>query len=148
MGTGNILVDNFIRITVTRGNTEVSGPANICRGGTTETSPSGVQNNCFNATYLNAGPGLVGQDMKHLFRNRGRSPIDVSNLQLRQTSAGHSYQEATEMEVDRAVIAGKAEFQFIALPWLRAHPSFQVAPAPIRTQVFVTNGVCEVFQHE
>src|SRR6478672_8060887 len=45
-GTGNVLVDNYINVTVSGATT--SGPANVCRGGDTELGPSGVQNNCFN----------------------------------------------------------------------------------------------------
>lgn len=79
-GSGNVLVDNFIRITVTNGNTVVSGPANVCRGGTMEPTPSGTQNNCFNATYESAAMGLVGQDMSSYAPTGGVPPIDVSSM--------------------------------------------------------------------
>lgn len=79
-GSGNVLVDNFIRITVTNGNTMVSGPANVCRGGATEVTPSGTQNNCFNATYHDAAQGLIGQDLSSYAATGGVPPIDVSSM--------------------------------------------------------------------
>ena len=79
-GTGNILVDNFIRITVTNGTTVVSGPANVCQGGTTDQTPSGVVNNCFNATYRSNYLSLIGQNLDSYAATGGVPPIDVSNL--------------------------------------------------------------------
>jgi uncharacterized repeat protein (TIGR01451 family) len=79
-GSGNVLVDNFIRITVTNGNTMVSGPANVCHGGATEVTPSGAQNNCFNATYHDAAQGFVGQDLSSYAATGGVPPIDVSSM--------------------------------------------------------------------
>jgi uncharacterized repeat protein (TIGR01451 family) len=77
-GSGNVLVDNFINVTVTGATT--SGPANVCRGGNTEPGPSGIQNNCFNAAYRNAAMNLVGQDLDSYASTGGVAPIDVSSL--------------------------------------------------------------------
>src|SRR6202040_504568 len=43
-GAGNVLIDNFINLTVTTGSAPGT-PANVCRGGNTEQGPSGIQNN-------------------------------------------------------------------------------------------------------
>jgi uncharacterized repeat protein (TIGR01451 family) len=77
-GNGNVLVDNYINVTVSGATT--SGPANVCRGGNTESGPSGVQNNCFNATYRGAALSLVGDDLDSYAAAGGVPPIDVSNL--------------------------------------------------------------------
>ena len=77
-GTGNVLVDNYINVTVSGATT--SGPTNVCRGGNSEQGPSGVQNNCFNATYHGAAMSLVGQDLDSYAATGGVPAIDVSNL--------------------------------------------------------------------
>ncbi len=46
-GTGKVLVDNFINLTVTQGTT-VTGPTNICTGGVVE---NGNQQDCFTTGY-------------------------------------------------------------------------------------------------
>ena len=78
-GTGNVLVDNFINLTLTTSAT-MGTPANVCRGGNTEPGPSGTQNNCFNATYRGAAMGLVGVDLDTYTAAGGVTPIDISNL--------------------------------------------------------------------
>src|SRR5947209_2559417 len=45
-GTGNVLIDNLVRVSVVAGSS-TSSPANVCRGGNTEPGVSGTQNNCF-----------------------------------------------------------------------------------------------------
>ncbi len=77
-GNGNVLVDNYINVTVSGATT--SGPANVCRGGNSEQGPSGVQNNCFNETYRGAANGLVGQDLDSFAAAGGVPAIDISNL--------------------------------------------------------------------
>lgn len=38
--SGNVLVDNFINVTATSGTT-ITGPVNVCRGGTSDDTPDG-----------------------------------------------------------------------------------------------------------
>jgi uncharacterized repeat protein (TIGR01451 family) len=78
-GTGNVLVDNFINVTLTTGSS-TGTPANVCRGGNTEQGPSGTQNNCFNATYRNAAPSLTGTDLDTYTATGGVAPIDIGDL--------------------------------------------------------------------
>src|ERR1700735_2576998 len=61
-GMGNVLADNFIQVTVTAGSTK-TGPTNVCRGGTSEAGQNGTQMNCFNSTYQNAAPNLLGVNL-------------------------------------------------------------------------------------
>jgi uncharacterized repeat protein (TIGR01451 family) len=77
-GTGNVLVDNYINVTVSGATT--SGPANVCRGGNIESGPSGEQNNCFNATYRGAAMSLAGEDLDSYAATGGVPAIDVSSL--------------------------------------------------------------------
>lgn len=76
-GTGNVLVDNNVQVSVTSG-TAVSGPVNVCRGGTADSGPS---QNCFTSAYQ--GPAssgkLTGQDPDTLVSTGGVSPIDISS---------------------------------------------------------------------
>lgn len=78
--SANVLVDNFIQITVTSGET-TTGPLNVCKGGVTETTPDGTtQQDCFTAGYQGpAGNGqLTGQDPDNFVATGGVAPIDIS----------------------------------------------------------------------
>jgi uncharacterized repeat protein (TIGR01451 family) len=72
-GNGNVLVDNFISLSV-NGKT----PVDICKYGTTENYG---QQNCFNSTYASqASQGkLTGQDPDGLASSGGVPPIDISS---------------------------------------------------------------------
>lgn len=72
-GNGNVLVDNFISLSV-NGKT----PVDICKYGTTE---NGGQQNCFNTTYASqASAGkLTGEDPDGLASSGGVPPIDISS---------------------------------------------------------------------
>ncbi len=74
---GNVLVDNFIFLTVTAGATS-TGPVNVCTGGVDE--PAGFEN-CFTTGYETpAGEGLLtGQDPDNFTSTGGVPPIDVSS---------------------------------------------------------------------
>ncbi len=77
-GTGNVLVDNFVNLTVTH-ETITTGPANICRGGIVE---SGGQQDCFTSGYqVPASAGeLTGDDPDgSLAVSGGVAPIDISS---------------------------------------------------------------------
>ncbi len=78
---GNVLVDNSISLAVTSGTT-ITGPVNVCRGGTSDSTPNGRSPNCFTSTYQ--GPAskgtLNGQDPDTFVASGGVAPIDVSNL--------------------------------------------------------------------
>jgi uncharacterized repeat protein (TIGR01451 family) len=79
-GTGNILVDNFVNLTVTTP-TGSTGPTNVCRGGVFDTTPAGHQSDCFSSTYrLQASSGsLLGQDPDNFVSTDGVAPIDISS---------------------------------------------------------------------
>jgi uncharacterized repeat protein (TIGR01451 family) len=72
-GNGNVLVDNFISLSV-NGKT----PVDICKYGTSENYG---QQNCFNTTYASqASAGqLTGQDPDGLASSGGVPPIDISS---------------------------------------------------------------------
>jgi uncharacterized repeat protein (TIGR01451 family) len=72
-GTGNVLVDNYIALSVSGAN-----PTDICRGGTVE---NGNQQNCFTPTYGNAASegSATGKDPDIYLPSGGVSPIDISN---------------------------------------------------------------------
>jgi len=76
-GTGNVLVDNFVNLTVTAGESS-TGPTNICSGGTVEGQN---QHNCFTSAYqVPASNGsLNGQNPDTLVANGGVAPIDISS---------------------------------------------------------------------
>ena len=79
-GKGNVLVDNFIRVTVTAGTTK-SGPTNVCRGGTSDQTSGGPQSNCFSSTYeATATSTLLGQDVNPFVATDGVPAIDISSL--------------------------------------------------------------------
>ncbi len=73
-GNGNVLVDNFISLSVNGGYA-----VDICKHGTTE--EDGKQQNCFNTTYESKAHngGLIGQDPDGLASSGGVPPIDISN---------------------------------------------------------------------
>lgn len=73
---GNLLVDNYVNLTVTAGES-VTGPTNICQGGVSESG----YNDCFTTGYqVPASEGqLTGQDPDNFPSNYGVSPIDVSS---------------------------------------------------------------------
>jgi Bacterial Ig-like domain (group 3) len=85
-GTGNVLVDNYVQVSVTSG-TAVSGPVNVCRGGTADSTPSGPSQNCFTSSYQ--GPAssgsLTGQNPDNFVSTGGVPSIDISS-QLQQGS--------------------------------------------------------------
>jgi Bacterial Ig-like domain (group 3) len=84
-GTGKVLVDNFISLTVNSSTgSPIVGPVNICKGGTTDSTPNGPTPNCFTSSYQ--GPAsagkLTGQNPDTLVGTGGVAPIDISkNLQ-------------------------------------------------------------------
>jgi hypothetical protein len=76
-GTANVLVDNYINLTVTQGTSAPSGPVNICTGGVVE---SGGQNDCFTTGYQGpAGSGeLTGDDPDGTIASEGGvAPIQI-----------------------------------------------------------------------
>ena len=81
-GTGNVLVDNNIDVTVTA-DTTVTGPTNVCVGGVNG-SPAGPFQNCFTTGYQTpAGQGtLTGQDPDNFVSTGGVPPIDISSSLL------------------------------------------------------------------
>jgi hypothetical protein len=79
-GTGNVLVDNNVQVSVTSG-TAVSGPVNVCLGGTVDSTPSGPSQNCFTSSYQ--GPAsagtLTGQNPDNFVSTGGVPPINISS---------------------------------------------------------------------
>jgi hypothetical protein len=74
-GTGNVLVDNFITLSVTAGSS-TTGPSDICLGGTVE---NGNQQNCFTLTYGNEASSKIGADPDTLLGNGGVPAINISS---------------------------------------------------------------------
>ena len=74
-GTGNVLVDNFINLTVTAAGA-TTGPVNVCQGGFTD---QGFVS-CFTTGYeVPASEGLLtGQDPDNFTSTGGVPPIDIS----------------------------------------------------------------------
>jgi uncharacterized repeat protein (TIGR01451 family) len=72
-GAGNVLVDNFVSLSVGG-----ATPIDICKNGTSE---NGGQQNCFNTTYASqASEGqLTGQDPDALASSGGVPPLDISS---------------------------------------------------------------------
>jgi uncharacterized repeat protein (TIGR01451 family) len=72
-GNGNVLVDNYVSLSV-GGN----GPVNICRNGVEE---NGGQQDCFTTSYQSqaSNGGLNGQDPDGFVSTGGVPPIDISN---------------------------------------------------------------------
>ncbi|HMH14247.1 MAG TPA: DUF11 domain-containing protein [Edaphobacter sp.] len=79
-GTGNVLVDNFINLTVTTPSGS-TGPVNICRGGVFDIAPTGHESDCFTVKYrLLADSGtLNGKDSNSIANVGGVTPIDISS---------------------------------------------------------------------
>ncbi len=75
-GNGNVLVDNYISLSVGG-----SKPVDICRNGTTE---NGGQQNCFNPTYESeaSSGSLIGTDPDGLTASGGVPPLDISSYLL------------------------------------------------------------------
>jgi len=76
-GTGNVLVDNYVDLTVSAGDFS-SGPTNVCQGGVSESG----YNDCFTTGYqapASAGQ-LTGQDPDNFTSTGGVTPIDVSSF--------------------------------------------------------------------
>lgn len=75
-GSGNVLVDNFINLTVSQDGWS-TGPVNICRGGVVE---HGDQEDCFTVGYQTpAKEGkLTGQDPDNFTSTGGVDPLDIS----------------------------------------------------------------------
>jgi Bacterial Ig-like domain (group 3) len=79
--TGNVLVDNLINVTVTTGS-GTSGPVNVCSGGTSDSTPNGISQNCFTPGYGSNAGQLVGQNPDTFVANGGVAPLNISgNLQ-------------------------------------------------------------------
>jgi uncharacterized repeat protein (TIGR01451 family) len=72
-GNGNVLVDNYVSLSVGG-----KSPVNICRNGVEE---NGGQQDCFTSSYQSqaSNGGLNGQDPDGLVSTGGVSPIDISN---------------------------------------------------------------------
>ena len=107
-GSGHPLVDNFIQVTVTAGSTK-TGPTNVCKGGTSEAGQNGTQQDCFNSTYQNAAPNLVGANMDTgtFTATGGVAPIDISSLLVAGT------QQATIELVDTGYILTNASLYLV-----------------------------------
>ena len=90
--TGNVLVDNNVQVSNTS-QSGTTGPVNVCRGGTTDSTPYGPSQNCFTSSYQQpAGQGhLNGQNPDTLVSTGGVAPIDVS---------GHLVAGANQFKID------------------------------------------------
>jgi uncharacterized repeat protein (TIGR01451 family) len=77
-GTGYVLVDNFISLSVAAGSS-TTGPTDICLRGTVE--DGGNQQNCFTTNYSNQvnGGGQNGADPDSFLPAGGVQPIDISS---------------------------------------------------------------------
>lgn len=77
---GNVLVDNNVQVSVTSASSN-TGPVNVCRGGTADSSPDGPSQNCFTSSYQGpAGQGqLTGQNPDTFVSTGGVSPINISS---------------------------------------------------------------------
>ncbi len=78
-GTGNVLVDNYVNLTVTAGDSS-TGPVNVCQGGIAESG----YNDCFTSGYQTpaAAGQLTGQDPDNFTSTGGVAPIDLSTSLL------------------------------------------------------------------
>jgi hypothetical protein len=77
-----VLVDNFINVTVNSlSGVPLIGPINVCKGGTTDSTPNGPAPNCFTSSYQGpAGAGnLTGQNPDTFVSTGGVPPIDISS---------------------------------------------------------------------
>jgi Big-like domain-containing protein len=77
---GNVLADNNIQVSVTSASSS-TGPVNVCRGGTADSSPDGPSQNCFTSSYQQpASQGqLTGQNPDTFVSTGGVTPIDISS---------------------------------------------------------------------
>jgi hypothetical protein len=85
---GNVLVDNNIQVSTS--SPSVTGPTNVCTGGTSDSTSNGPSADCFTTTYQSAASAghLTGQDPDSFaastgvtLANGGVPPIDIhSNL--------------------------------------------------------------------
>jgi uncharacterized repeat protein (TIGR01451 family) len=84
--TGNVLVDNYINLTVTLSSGTPSAPVNVCHGGYVESTPDGVTQNCFNSAYRAAAVtgSLTGQPPNPA--TEGVPAIDISGHLLAATA--------------------------------------------------------------
>ncbi|HTU49797.1 MAG TPA: Ig-like domain-containing protein [Acidobacteriaceae bacterium] len=98
---GNVLVDNNIQVSTS--SPSVTGPTNVCTGGTSDSTDNGTSQNCFTSTYEGpAGNGqLTGQDPDSFspssgvtLANGGVPPIDI------HTSLVQGSNQITISEVD------------------------------------------------
>jgi hypothetical protein len=106
-GKGNVLVDNFIRVTVTAGTTK-TGPTNVCRGGTADQTSGGPQNNCFSSTYEGTATStLLGQNVNPFVAADGVPAIDISSLFSPAT------QQATIDLVDTGTVLANASLYLV-----------------------------------
>ena len=81
-GTGNIIVDNNINLTVTS-NGSSTGPANICVGGVNGSQVGPLQNCFTQGLETLGGEGvLTGQDPDNFVATGGVPPIDISQSLL------------------------------------------------------------------
>jgi uncharacterized repeat protein (TIGR01451 family) len=80
-GTGKLLVDNFVTLTVTQG-TNTGPKKNICRGGVEE--EAWEQQDCFTRSYQSAASAgnLTGQNPDSFVATGGVNPIDISHRLL------------------------------------------------------------------
>ena len=84
--TGNVLVDNYINLTVTPASGTPSTPANVCHGGIVETTPDGVTQNCFNSTYQAAASSGSLNGLPPNPATGGVPAIDISARLLAATT--------------------------------------------------------------
>ncbi len=107
-GSGNVLADNFIQVTVTAGGTK-TGPTNVCHGGTSEAGQNGTQMNCFNSMYQTTALNLLGVnlDTGTYTATGGVSPIDISSLFVQGT------QQATFEIVDTGTVLTNASLYLV-----------------------------------
>lgn len=80
----NLLVDNYINLTVTPGISGTTGgtPVDICGGGTsTSSSSSGTDHSqeCYNSGFSSAVGNLVGLDPDNFVGTYGVAPLDISS---------------------------------------------------------------------
>ena len=82
---GNVLVDNNIQVSTA--SPSVTGPTNVCAGGTSDSTDNGPSADCFTATYQSAASAgrLTGQDPDSFagstgvtLANGGVPPINIS----------------------------------------------------------------------
>lgn len=90
--TGNVLVDNNVQVS-DASQSGTTSPVNVCRGGTTDSTPYGPSPNCFTAGYQQpAGQGqLNGQNPDTFASTGGVAPIDIS---------GHLAAGANQLKID------------------------------------------------